>query len=194
VKTYQTLEYVSKLNKSLLLLSKIDNSQFVEEDVVSLNELLHRYLDDYREVYAYRNIQVDMEERGCFVWRMNATLAVVLVTNLLRNAFVHNIDDGKVRIEVDDSGVAFCNTGADEALDEFVGECAVKVELVPVLLIHVPGTCDFRMAVAQFYGVIGLALEHEPLRALQVEHRKDAPPDAKGKGGFVEGEVLGGKG
>ncbi len=118
VKTYQTLEYVSKLNKSLLLLSKIDNSQFVEEDVVSLNELLHRYVDDYREVYAYRNIQVDMEERGCFVWRMNATLAVVLVTNLLRNAFVHNIDDGKVRIEVDDSGVAFCNTGADEALDE----------------------------------------------------------------------------
>jgi hypothetical protein len=39
-----------------------------------------------------------------------------------------------------------------------------------------------------------LALEHEPLRALQVKHRKDAPPDAKGKGGFVEGEVLGGKG
>ena len=49
------------------------------------------------------------------------------------------------------------------------------------------------MAVAQFYGVVGLALEHEPLRALQVEHRKDAPPDAKGKGGFVEGEVFGGE-
>ena len=84
-------------------------------------------------------------------------------------------------------------TVADEALDEFVGEYAVKVELVPVLLVHVPGTCDFRMAVAQFYGVIGLALEYEPLRALQVEHRKDAPTDAKGKGGFVEGEVLGGE-
>ena len=84
-------------------------------------------------------------------------------------------------------------TVADEALDEFVGECAVKVELVPVLLIHVPGTCNFRMAVAQFYGVIGLALEHEPLRALQVEHREDASPDAKGKGGFVEGEVFGGE-
>ena len=39
-------------------------------------------------------------------------------------------------------------TVADEALDEFVGECAVKVELVLVLLIHVPGTCNFRMAVA----------------------------------------------
>ena len=30
----------------------------------------------------------------------------------------------------------FIITVADEALDEFVGECAVKVELVPVLLIQ----------------------------------------------------------
>ena len=84
-------------------------------------------------------------------------------------------------------------TVADEVFNKFLAECSVEVELVPVLLVHVPGTCDFRMAVAQFYGVIGLAFEHEPLRALQVKHRKDAPPDAKGKSGFVKGEVLGGE-
>ena len=82
-------------------------------------------------------------------------------------------------------------TVTDEALNKFLAECSVEVELVPMLLVHVPGTCNFRIAVAQFYGVVGLALEYEPLRALQVEHRKDAPPDAKGKGGFIEGEVLG---
>ena len=84
-------------------------------------------------------------------------------------------------------------TMADEAFHKVIGKVALQEKLVPVLLVHVPSTCDFRMAVAQFYGVIGLALEHEPLRALQVEHRKDASPDAKGKGGFVEGEVLGGE-
>ena len=42
VKTYQTLEYVSKLNKSLLLLSKIDNSQYANSKEVNLNEVLHR--------------------------------------------------------------------------------------------------------------------------------------------------------
>jgi signal transduction histidine kinase len=94
VKTYQTLEYVTKLNKSLLLLSKIDNSQFVELEDLCLNEVLHRYIDDYREVYAYRNIGVDVEEQGRFTVRMNETLAVVLVTNLLKNSFVHNIDKG----------------------------------------------------------------------------------------------------
>ena len=117
LKTYQTLEYVSKLNKSLLLLSKIDNSQFVETSEVCINEVLHRYVDDYREVYDYRGIRLTVEEKGEFRIRMNETLAVVLVTNLLKNAFVHNIDKGEIRIVITSSGIRFGNTGSGEPLD-----------------------------------------------------------------------------
>lgn len=117
LKTYQTLEYVSKLNKSLLLLSKIDNSQFVETSEVCINEVLHRYVDDYCEVYDYRGIRLTVEEKGEFRIRMNETLAVVLVTNLLKNAFVHNIDKGEIRIVITFSGIRFGNTGNGEPLD-----------------------------------------------------------------------------
>ena len=118
VKTYQTLEYVSKLNKSLLLLSKIDNSQFAETKEISLNEVLHGYSDDYREVYHYRGITLDIQEKATFRVQMNETLAVVLVTNLLKNAFVHNIDKGMIRVEITSSSIRFGNTGADVALDD----------------------------------------------------------------------------
>ena len=118
VKTYQTLEYVSKLNKSLLLLSKIDNSQFAETKEISLNEVLHRYSDDYREVYHYRGITLDIQEKATVRVQMNETLAVVLVTNLLKNAFVHNIDKGMIRVEITSSSIRFGNTGADVALDD----------------------------------------------------------------------------
>ena len=118
VKTYQTLEYVSKLNKSLLLLSKIDNSQFAKTKEISLNEVLHRYSDDYREVYHYRGITLDIQEKATFRVQMNETLAVVLVTNLLKNAFVHNIDKGMIRVEITSSSIRFGNTGADVALDD----------------------------------------------------------------------------
>ena len=118
VKTYQTLEYVSKLNRSLLLLSKIDNSQFAETKEISLNEVLHRYSDDYREVYHYRGITLDIQEKATFRVQMNETLAVVLVTNLLKNAFVHNIDKGMIRVEITSSSIRFGNTGADVALDD----------------------------------------------------------------------------
>ena len=47
MKTHQTLEHITKLNKSLLLLSKIDNGQFTETVELELNELLKQYLDDY---------------------------------------------------------------------------------------------------------------------------------------------------
>jgi signal transduction histidine kinase len=117
VKTYQTLEYVSKLNKSLLLLSKIDNSQYANSKEVNLNEVLHRYVGDYQEVYQYRGITLDVQEQGVFrVW-MNETLAVVLITNLLKNAFVHNVDGGSIRIEVSSSGIRFGNSAFGLALD-----------------------------------------------------------------------------
>lgn len=117
VKTYQTLEYVSKLNRSLLLLSKIDNSQFSEVKEVCLNELLRRYAADYQEVYAHRKIHFSMEETGEFRVRMNETLATVLVTNLLKNAYVHNVEEGRISVIISKNGLAFGNTGADVALD-----------------------------------------------------------------------------
>ena len=117
MKTYQTLEYLSKLNKSLLLLSKIDNHQFSEEKEVCLNEVFHRYMDDYQEVYAYRDITLTVEEEGELYWNMNETLAVVLITNLLKNAFVHNINKGNIRIVISSSGIRFGNTASGSALD-----------------------------------------------------------------------------
>jgi signal transduction histidine kinase len=117
IKTCQTLEYVSKLNKSLLLLSKIDNSQFADFKEVSLNEVLHRYVEDYQDVYRYRGITLDMQEQGTFRLMMNETLAIVLMTNLLKNAFVHNKDKGRILIEITSSGIRFGNTGDGAALD-----------------------------------------------------------------------------
>ena len=117
-KTCQTLEYVSKLNKSLLLLSKIDNSQFASVEKVCLNEILYRYLDDYQEVYDYKGITLDVHEKNTLNITMNGTLAVVLITNLLKNAFVHNIYKGKIQIEITSSNIRFGNTGKDEHLDE----------------------------------------------------------------------------
>ena len=118
IKTYQTLEYVSKLNKSLLLLSKIDNSQFSDVSNICLNEVLHRYLEDYQEVYAYRDIRLSVQEEGQFTLDIHETLAVVLVTNLLKNAFVHNIDKGVIHIEISSSTIRFGNSGVSQALDE----------------------------------------------------------------------------
>ena len=47
---------------------------------------------------------------------MNESLASVLVTNLLKNAFVHNVDGGLIRIETAADWLRISNTG-DTPLD-----------------------------------------------------------------------------
>lgn len=116
-KTLQTLEHVTRLNKSLLLLSKIDNNQFGEETHVVMNDVLNHFLEDYKDVYEYRNIDVDMTEEGLFEVDMNEMLATMLVTNLLKNAFVHNADGGKIKVSFSSDAMEFSNTGNDAPLD-----------------------------------------------------------------------------
>lgn len=118
VKTYQTLEYVNKLNKSLLLLSKIDNSQFVEEKLVDINKLVYKYLEDYRDVFSYKKMNVEIEENGVFTVKMNEVLATVMITNLLKNAFVHNVVNGSFVIQMDSNHVVFRNTADGNPLDK----------------------------------------------------------------------------
>ena len=118
IKTYETLEYVSKLNKSLLLLSKIDNHQYSETSKVCLNDILHSLIPDFVEVYAFKEVSLSLEENARLCADMNEVLATVLMTNLLKNAFVHNVEDGSIRITINKESICFSNTGTLVALDE----------------------------------------------------------------------------
>ena len=116
-KTCQTLEYIAKLNKSLLLLSRIDNKQFMEKIDVELNTVVRKIIQDYEEVYSYMNIRAEIKETGVFNVRTNETLANILINNLLKNSFVHNVKNGCVQIEISSSKIVFKNTGQDFPLN-----------------------------------------------------------------------------
>lgn len=111
IKTHQTLENLTRMNHSLLLLCKIENGQFADTRSVCLNDILAHYLDDYKEVYAYRNITVTVTTDSSFCVEMNDSLVSVLVTNLLKNSFVHNIDGGFIYIKITANTFEISNTG-----------------------------------------------------------------------------------
>lgn len=111
IKTHQTLENLTRMNRSLLLLCKIENVQFADTRSVCLNDILTHYLDDYKEVYAYRNITVTVTTDSSFCVEMNDSLVSVLVTNLLKNSFVHNIDGGFIYIKITANTFEISNTG-----------------------------------------------------------------------------------
>lgn len=118
IKIHRKLEDMSRLNRSLLLLSKIENNQFSNEIKVNWNVILDNYFDDYNEVYSSLNIRTDIETKGEFVIEMNETLAVTLITNLLKNSFTHNVQDGFIHIIITRHSFTIKNSGMPEPLDD----------------------------------------------------------------------------
>lgn len=117
IKTHQTLTHLTRLNKSLLLLFKIDNNQFIEETTVSFRQLVEKYLEDYKEVYTHKHIQVTCQVVSDFTVQMNDMLANMLITNLLKNAFVHNVESGILHIDIQKEFFSIQNSGVSAPLD-----------------------------------------------------------------------------
>ncbi len=115
--TIQSLNYIIKLNKTLLLLTKIENNQFPDQKRITVNDLVKKIQEDYSEVYAQRNISVVIQEDSVLKTDMNEILASILFGNLMKNAYLHNIDDGSIQIRITSSSFIISNTGTLEALD-----------------------------------------------------------------------------
>ena len=116
-KVQRTLDYLVRLNRSLLLLSKIDNGQFPEAEEVDVNALVRRTAEDMEEIYAYRSMRFALVDEGPLTARMNPSLAASLVSNLLKNAYVHGDAGGEVTVTVSGDRLSVCNSGAGGPLD-----------------------------------------------------------------------------
>lgn len=117
LKVRQTLETLSKTNRSLLLLSKIDGGQFPDRKQVCFNHLLKQYLPDYEMVYSYKRIVTEVKDKGDFFIGMDESLASTLLTNLLKNAFVHSPEGEMIRIQLMSDRLSISNASSTGPLD-----------------------------------------------------------------------------
>lgn len=116
-KVQRTLDSLVRMNRSLLLLTKIDNGQFPETEEVVLNALFRRTGEDLEEIYGYRGMHFELQEAAELRVRMNPSLAESLVANLVKNAFVHGAEGGTVRVRISARSFAIDNDAAEGALD-----------------------------------------------------------------------------
>lgn len=115
--TLDHLERLTRLNKSLLLLSRIENKQYAAEEEININELVTRIKDDFSDQLQYSKLTIHIEEQGMTIIRMNRDLAVVLLTNLFKNAITYNHPDGFIHVHIKPTCIEIENTGRSGALD-----------------------------------------------------------------------------
>lgn len=114
---YATLGRAVKLNKSLLLLSRIENGQYTEMEDVSVDEILDELLPDLMDIYEHKQVRlIRKREEQPFIIRCNHSLAQILVSNLVKNSLLHNREVGELQVLTTPTSLVIKNTG-DVPLD-----------------------------------------------------------------------------
>lgn len=114
---YATLGRAVKLNKSLLLLSRIENGQYTEMEDVSVDEILDELLPDLMDIYEHKQVKlIRKREEQPFIIRCNHSLAQILVSNLVKNSLLHNREGGELQVLTTSTSLVIKNTG-DVPLD-----------------------------------------------------------------------------
>ncbi|WP_304297734.1 HAMP domain-containing sensor histidine kinase [Porphyromonas gulae] len=117
-KAIQSINHIIQLNKTLLLYSKIENQQFPEVERINFRELLRNLTEEYEEIFAHRDVRIVWHNSEAMEVSMNPTLAKVLLSNLLKNAYLHNLEKGgEIHIDLTSEQCSMSNTGTSEALD-----------------------------------------------------------------------------
>ena len=102
---------LSQLNRSLLLLTQVENNQFANDEVLDLSTMVAHYVVDYEPFFEHKHMVVKQAISPDVSLRMNRQLAEVLVTNLLKNVVRHGQTGGFVSITLITNRLMIHNTG-----------------------------------------------------------------------------------
>ena len=116
-KMRQSIHRLTRLNRTLLLLSKIDSGHFLDRSNVDIVSIIENELETYNEIFADKGVACNAVLPKTFVVSMDEMLATTMVTNLLKNAFVHSPTGGVVEVTMSNGVLSVSNSG-DEALDK----------------------------------------------------------------------------
>lgn len=101
---------LSRVQNSLLLLSKIGNREFNQNSQVDLQQTIRRILVLFGERLILRNITLKTETEAAIILS-DPGLIDILITNLINNAIKHNINDGYINIELKNRQLCITNSG-----------------------------------------------------------------------------------
>ncbi len=114
----KTNSRLSKLNKTLVLFTKIDNNQFPLKEKISLDEVVERHIEIFSSIAEVKNINISFEKTENFSIDADPMLVDVLIVNLIKNAIVHNIENGVLNIKIHRNELLISNSGQNANLSQ----------------------------------------------------------------------------
>jgi len=94
----KTLDMLKKIINNLLLISRIENHQYVANETINLKELLFDLKDDLKDRIEENELTLSINLKSSFEFLGNKTLIHILLFNLIINAIKYNKNQGSITI------------------------------------------------------------------------------------------------
>lgn len=107
-----TTDRIARLNKNLLLLSKIENRQFISSEQFSIRSVINRILEDYQHLALTREISITVDVAKDLIIKANPILFEILISNLVSNALRHAPIKTEVLIKIEKETLSVLNYGS----------------------------------------------------------------------------------
>ncbi|MFN8438484.1 MAG: HAMP domain-containing sensor histidine kinase [Cytophagales bacterium] len=112
-KLIEVMAKFSRLNRNLLLLSKLESGIFASREQVNLKYIIEKQLLFFQEQGEELNLKIVFDCEKDFLVMAHMGLVEILISNMFLNAISHNISNGWVRITVNGNTLIFENTGIE---------------------------------------------------------------------------------
>ena len=112
-----SIQKLTRLNQSLLLLTKLENTQFALNEEVNISELIEQKLEEKKELFLSRKIDVGRKIEP-LVLLFHQQLAEILLNNFLSNAIKYTPAGGMINVELNSTKLVVTNTAANGSLEE----------------------------------------------------------------------------
>lgn len=109
---YTSVQRISKLTQTLLLLTKIANDQFPEKARVNISELIEEKITLFEDHIKSKSLIINKDIGHGFILETNFFLAESMVMNLIGNAVKHSSKEGTITISLRDNHLEISNTGS----------------------------------------------------------------------------------
>jgi len=114
----ETTNRLSKINKSLIFLTKIDNRFYSDKKKILLNNLIDDKLCLFEDIIGQKHIKIELDYKKDIYVEIDPNLAETILINLIKNAIIHNHHDGYIKISLTENSLFISNSGDELSFNQ----------------------------------------------------------------------------
>lgn len=111
------LSRITRINKNLLLLAKIENTQFADSEQLELNQVLKQSIELLVDYIQDKALQLNISSDETCIITANKLLVEMVFNNLLTNAIKYTANNAQIWVELNATSLHVKNAGL-KALDQ----------------------------------------------------------------------------